>query len=129
MKSRIEIWTDGGSRSNIPPFGLGYGSFRIGENGKIISINFNRNMSANAAEIWTMVQALNHENHSNIILYSDSRIALKWLKDSPNPICEISDKVSFEMRESIKFLRVAAKGKEIQAKWRPRAQIFKIFGH
>jgi ribonuclease HI len=129
MSERTEIWTDGGTKSNIPPFGIGYGSFRIGENGKNVSINFNIQMSCNAAEIFTMVHALNRCESNFITVYSDSRNALRWLKDSPFGNLEVKDSYSSGMKDSIVELRKAAKGKNIKAKWRPRAQIFKIFGH
>ncbi|MBF9687120.1 hypothetical protein IAI39_11555, partial [Streptococcus pseudopneumoniae] len=81
------IWTDGGTSSNVPPFGIGYGSYRIGENGPIIPLNFNTNMSANAAEIFTMANAIQACDNKKIDLYSDSRIGLGWVKKAQSLNC------------------------------------------
>lgn len=124
-----KIWTDGGTSSNVPPFGIGYGSFRIGKKGKIFSISFNAQMSCNAAEIYTMVHALAKCKDQNILLFSDSKIALKWLNDAPNRKLEVKENISDEMKKSISLLRENALGRKIKGKWRPRAQIYKIFGH
>lgn len=125
----IKIWTDGGTSSNIPPFGIGYGSFRIGTKGDIVSLDFERRMSCNAAEIYTMAYALAQCENDCILLYSDSKIGLKWLKDAPMQLLEVKENISEEMKKSIELLRFHAKGKDIRVKWRPRTQIFKIFGH
>lgn len=126
---KAKIWTDGGTASNIPPFGEGYGSFRIGEDGKIVTEKFKTNMSANAAEILTMARAVASCEETAIDLYSDSRIGLKWLKLSQNNTLDIPDNISEGMKKSIIQLKESVKGKRVKPHWRPRAQIFKIFGH
>lgn len=128
-KLYTKIWTDGGTSSNVPPFGIGYGSFRIGQRGKIFSINFNTQMSCNAAEIYIMAHALAKCKDQNILLFSDSKIALKWLNDAPTGVLEVKESISDEMKKSISLLRENALGRKIKGKWRPRAQIYKIFGH
>jgi ribonuclease HI len=129
MSRYTRVWTDGGTSSNVPPYGIGYGSFRIGINGKNVAINFNTKMSANAAEIYTMAHALAKCESEFIRIYSDSRVALKWLKDATESQLEIKESISDEMKKAIALLRQNAIGKTIQGKWRPREQIFKIFGH
>lgn len=127
-KTRIKIWTDGGSRSNKPPFGIGYGSYRIGETGEIKSFEF-WPMSANAAEIRIMGQAIKESGEVYINLYSDSRVGLKWVDDAMHTMNNIPEKISFEMKQSILFLRESCVGKDVKTHWRPRVQIFKIFNH
>lgn len=126
--NRADIWTDGGTKSNKRPFGIGYGSFRIGENGNIIPLVFSE-MSANSAEILTMAKAIEACSSEKINLFSDSRVGLKWLKDAPHCLLEIPENISSEMKDSIIILRKACKGKNIKTYWKPRAQIFKIFNH
>jgi ribonuclease HI len=128
--NRTKIWTDGGTSMNKHPFGKGYGSYRIGENGEIVSFDFFENMSANAAEISTMAVALERSGSDFIDLFSDSRVALKWLKDAcAEKKSEIPSEISESMKESIAELRKAAAGKNVHGHWRPRKQIFKIFKH
>lgn len=128
-EKRIKIWTDGGTSSNVPPFGIGYGSYRIGENGPIIPLNFNTNMSANAAEIFTMANAIQACDNKKIDLYSDSRIGLGWVKKAQSLNCIPPNEISEGMKRAILFLIPIARGKNINTHWRPREQIFKIFGH
>lgn len=125
---RTDIWTDGGTKSNKRPFGIGYGSFRIGREGEIISLTYFP-MSANAAEILTMAKAIEHSGAESISLYSDSRVGLKWLSDAPHRKFEIPENISEEMKGSILYLREHCKGRNVKCHWRPRVQIFKIFGH
>jgi ribonuclease HI len=129
QNERIKIWTDGGTKSNIPPFGNGYGSYRIGESGKIVSEDYGIPMSANAAEILTISKALAASSAEKIEVFSDSRIALNWLKKCANGDDEIPEKISDGMKSAIKVLSGAAHGRDIHASWRPRFQIFRIFGH
>lgn len=126
--SRTKIWTDGGTKSNSPPFGKGYGSFRIGEEGEIKTLYFS-DMSANSAEILIMSKAILESNSDFIDLFSDSRIALNWLKKLSEIRCEVPENISDGMKQSIKELRIAVMYKNIKGHWRPRAQIFKIFKH
>lgn len=128
-EKRIKIWTDGGTSSNIPPFGIGYGSYRIGENGSIIPLNFNTNMSANAAEIYTMGYAIEACDSKKIDLYSDSRIGLGWVKKAQLLNCTPPSEISEGMKRAILFIIPIMRGKSINTHWRPREQIFKIFGH
>jgi len=48
---------DGGTSSNKPPFGVGYGSYQIDDN-EIIRCSYGPNQSSNSAEIMTIVYAL-----------------------------------------------------------------------
>lgn len=126
---RVKIWTDGGTRSNIPPFGNGYGSYRISENGEIVREDYGIQMSANAAEILTISRALAASSAEKIEVFSDSRIALNWLKKCAKGDTEIPEKISDGMKSAIRVLSCAARGRDIKTSWRPRFQIFRIFGH
>jgi hypothetical protein len=126
---RTQVWTDGGTSSNIPPFGMGYGSYRIGENGEIISLDFSTQMSANAAEILTMALVIEACESPKIDLYSDSRIGLNWVRKVQLPAFSVSENISEGMKRSIKRLTTSVQGKNIKPHWRPRVQIFNIFGH
>lgn len=129
MAQKTKIWTDGGTKSNIPPFGDGYGSFRIGENGPIITEDYKIPMSSNAAEILTMAKAIKACNADNIELFSDSRIGLKWVKECQKAFFIVPEKISDQMKASIEILRRNIIGKKVHTSWRPRFQIFEIFGH
>lgn len=84
-KVRIEF--DGGTPCNIPArgYGLGYGSYQIrsGEHvNRVARVNFDVPMSANVAEISTLIRAIrsvmksyNPENTS-LEIHGDSKIAL-----------------------------------------------------
>lgn len=128
-EKRIKIYTDGGTSSNIPPFGIGYGSFRIGEDGEINRLDFKCQMSSNAAEIYTMAYAIQECSEKEIDIFSDSRIGLNWVKKAQFLGCTIPENISEGMKRAILFLIPIALGKNIKTHWRPREQIFKIFGH
>jgi ribonuclease HI len=52
------ICFDGGTSNNIPSkggYGLGYGSYRL--NGEVVRVDFARPMSANEAEMRTLIAA------------------------------------------------------------------------
>ena len=121
------IWCDGGSQSNIPPeYGIGYGSYRIGEFGEIVSLDFNKKMSSNAAEIMTAAFAISASQSFNIKIYSDSKTAVSWIN---RPDKRYKDWISQGMKDAIHLLRIAVRGKKIKAFYKPRALIFKIFKH
>lgn len=131
---RTKIWTDGGTPKNSRPFGNGYGSFRIGENGEINSIEFGIPMSNNAAEILTMVYSLRACQDYKVIIFSDSKIAVGWVKKINKLGVSIHgfdfpETMSIEMIDYIKLLSFEISQKNVKAEWRPREQIFKIFGH
>lgn len=126
---RTKIWTDGGTKSNIPPFGSGYGSFRIEETGDIITEDYGIPMSSNAAEIFTMANAIKNCDSNRIELFSDSRIGLKWVKLCQEDSVVIPENISEQMKNAIKYLKQSIKGKNVKTSWRPRVQIFAIFGH
>jgi ribonuclease HI len=127
---------DGGTSCNIPSLGYGdgYGSFRI-DNGPLRRITFNRPMSNNAAEIFTMAAAIKtaRENGATaLVLVGDSQIALKWAnrvagKTKPR---KHNGNMSDAMRMSIVELRQCLIGiTDLETKWQPRLRSFATFGH
>lgn len=138
MKRIIEIEFDGGTSCNIPRlgYGIGYGSYMI-DGGHPVRINHGRAMSANAAEIWTLVRAMESileaaENPQDIILHvgGDSQIALarcrpKKAKKKTKPC-----KSSGEFVDSCEaLLTCCAQFAEVVTRWRSRAVSVHLFGH
>jgi ribonuclease HI len=79
------ICFDGGTPNNMPRrggFGIGYGSYRL--NGEIVRLNFARPMSANEAEIRTLIAAaeavklIRDPAKTRLCVYGDSQITLGW---------------------------------------------------
>jgi len=137
----IKIFWDGGTSSNTPPFGNGYGSYRVdnGVEGEIIRENFESRMSANVAEIKTAICALKHAQNTihgdyKLWLVGDSQIALKWIETAyKRKEAKISNKSTQLFRDTIKELREAFESNlriiDLVAEWRPRRYSVEIFGH
>lgn len=141
MNIRIEF--DGGTSCNIPRlgFGNGYGSYKI-DNEPVYRCFFNRPMSANAAEILTLVHAINAirsrdfpVDRIRLSIYGDSQIALRWASSfGPNSIARKPRKISAKstdiFRESIHSLRAALSGfEDVHTQWRSRTFSVTLFGH
>lgn len=138
MNIRIEF--DGGTSCNIPRlgFGNGYGSYKINDE-PIHRCNFNRPMSANAAEIFTLVYAINALRDRDLIniskvrlsIYGDSMIALNWAKrlfagHSKPP----KGKITGPFIEAVTALKYAVRGFEnVHTQWRSRTFSVATFGH
>lgn len=134
----IKIIFDGGTPCNVPAkgYGDGYGSYQI-DGGKVVSVVFQRPMSANAAEIWTAAFAVQSllapdagidPSTTALHFWGDSRTALKW--------CRIKGGLSStthgseEFRNAITALRdTLPKFHSVKADWWPRENSVKIFGH
>lgn len=136
---RIEF--DGGTSCNVPRlgFGNGYGSYRIDDE-PIHRCQFNRPMSANAAEVYTLVYAINAIRGRNIeveqirlSIYGDSQIALKWAECfGPSSIRprKLSKKSTGEFRNSLGALQLALRGfVNVHTQWRGRRFSVAMFGH
>lgn len=143
IKSVVRIEFDGGTPCNIPSkgYGIGYGSYQISCGGKVHPvqrINHGRPMSANAAEIMTLVKAIQEVSSKygregiSLKIHGDSQIALKWARgktESGKP-CKLSKNVSMEFRSSIHSLRQVLSGfQSVEATWRGREASVKLFGH
>lgn len=131
----IRIEFDGGTPCNIPRlgYGNGYGSYKI-EHFPIMRLNFGTPMSANVAEIRTLIHAIElvseWGNHASTILeiHGDSKIALnrckkkltakQMKKSSPdfaeacNVLCGLCDLFAI-----------------VETHWRGRQASVKLFGH
>lgn len=92
-------------------------------------------MSANAAELMTLVSALRDARRIyktpeayRLLIVGDSRIALKWA--NPQFTREPSQKSSPLFIEAIGRLREELKGwTETSTQWQPRAKSVASFGH
>jgi ribonuclease HI len=120
---------DGGTSSNKPPFGVGYGSYQIDDN-EIIRCSYGPNQSSNSAEIMTIVYALDDlvskEISGKILVCGDSVISLKWINTKETP----KENTSESFRKAIKLLReYIPKFKKITPYWRPRERSVELFGH
>lgn len=136
-KDQIAIYFDGGTSCNVPRrgYGKGYGSYRIGETWPIVRLAFDEAMSANAAEIRTLAEAITdaaNEGFVNLLIIGDSQIALAWANHcagngKPRKMAKGS---SPEFADSIRRLQVAASRlDELQTRWRGRVNSVEIFGH
>lgn len=129
---------DGGCASNIPPFGNGYGSYKINDR-EIVRLDFCENMSANVAELKTALEALKDLNSSTHGTYSvyvtgDSQIALNWISAAflrkPRKVSQKSTELFKhtigQLREMLEFnFRIQT----LRVEWKPRIHSVKLFGH
>lgn len=137
---KLIIVFDGGTSCNIPRqgYGKGYGSFKVGDH-EIQRVEFGVGHSANSAEIRTLVAALKYAKEhfdkmtlsNGVIVYGDSKIALRWLKSpgfyQPEPYKGKAPTDNFI--EAVKLLKEARKGLNTQVQWQPRKESVKLFGH
>jgi ribonuclease HI len=136
VKVRIEF--DGGNGCNIPRlgYGNGYGSYRF-NGSEPVRVEFGRPMSNNAAELWTLAEAVGvlrnlfQAGHLNILLVGDSQIALAWARKAHLRVSkEPSKKSSEEMRLAISRLRELLPAfASVSTLWQPRAMSVATFGH
>lgn len=137
-KYKIEF--DGGTPCNVPRlgYGIGYGSYRVDE-GPVIRRDHGVPMSANAAEIMTLVEAVRYigilEKERSVIeleIWGDSQIAIKWANGctpSGKP-AKLSKGTSEMFRNSIQTLRdVLRPYGAVHAHWHRRINSVKTFGH
>jgi ribonuclease HI len=129
---RIEF--DGGSTCNIPRlgYGQGYGSYRIGD-GNVQRVKFGECMSANCAEILTLVAAMTEARKTgakSFLIIGDSMIALKWanVAAGKRKATKIM-KTSPGFQQAIVSLYQVASGIQIETKWQPREASLATFGH
>lgn len=140
----VVIEFDGGTPCNIPSkgYGNGYGSFRI-NNGPPQRVNFERPMSNNAAELWTLRYAISQIEgwmgvgdpfSKRLIIRGDSQVALKWAdvaagnqvkgKQTPTP------NSSGEMIDAIESLKSSLPHfRSVKTEWQPREKSVSSLGH
>lgn len=130
MNIRIEF--DGGTSCNVPSrgFGDGYGSYRIDQE-RPVRLQFYKAMSANAAEVLTLVKAVQEAKQkgaTSLLIVGDSQIALGW---AGNTYRKMSKKATPEFRESVAALRkvLGQFGNAIETRWQPRLKSVATFGH
>lgn len=134
--ARVCIEFDGGTPCNIPRlgYGEGYGSFKLGSHGKIFRLKFGRPMSANAAEVWTLVEALRHVSkcwlpqRTDISISGDSKIALARCYRPLSKKKKKRDSNEFE-DACAALTALCAQFHSVTTKWRGRAASVKLFGH
>ncbi len=128
---------DGGSSNNCPSqggYGKGYGSYKIGK-----SVNYRcefGNMSANSAEVLTIVHALqsvsdDYRLNKTLLVRGDSQIALRWVDFASRSYPrKISKGSSPEFVAGIHSLfEILPTFKRVLTEWRPRIHSLRIFGH
>lgn len=141
----IIIDFDGGTPCNIPGrFGIGYGSYRITiRDGNVTHqqnrISHGRPMSNNAAEIFTLIKAIQHvlqighiREKTALHIRGDSQIAMKWVRGttrSGKP-AKMSAGTSEEFQNAVQSLRNILKGfARVETEWRGRKHAVSLFGH
>ena len=132
------ICFDGGKSNNIPSkggFGIGYGSYRL--NGEVVKLDFARPMSANEAEMRTLIAAaeavklIRDPARTRLSVYGDSQIALKWAQKAGQnvfyrPKLGSSPGFNAAVADLYASLRPFA---EVVTEWQPREISVQIFGH
>lgn len=139
VRYRVRIEFDGGTPCNIPRlgYGMGYGSYQLSTSGHTCSIirrNFGVPMSANVAEISTLIAAIKSVmkayNTENTILeiHGDSKIALnrtvgrlpeKRRKDASHPFVIVCEEL----------YSLCRKFAQVRPCWRGREASVRLFGH
>lgn len=130
---------DGGTSNNVPSrngYGNGYGSYRLND-GEIVSVNFARPMSANVAEIRTLiaaveaVQRISNPDTMMLRVVGDSRLALDHAQKAGGKAgYRLNPSWSPEFRAAVDDLHVALKPfAAVVAAWQPRERSVEIFGH
>ncbi len=132
----IKIECDAGNLCNIPRLGLGkgYGSYAI-NGGPPIRIQYEECMTNNVAEISIIITALENIleefGPSNILVRSDSQIALSWIKKAnkfKNFIKFPEENVPYA-KAAKKLVATIKKHKKVDEEWRGRAESVRLFGH
>jgi ribonuclease HI len=129
---------DGGTSNNIPSrggFGIGYGSYRL--NGEVVRLDFARPMSANEAEIRTLIAAaeavklIRDPAKTRLCVYGDSQITLRWAdKAGMKVLYRPKRSWSPEFEAAVADLYVSLRPfAEVVTKWRPRERNVQVFGH
>jgi hypothetical protein len=137
--TKFIIKFDGGTPCNIPPnYGIGYGSYQINDF-PIVRVDHRVRMSANSAEILTLVCAIRNvlalepeRSKISLEIWGDSTIAINWangVTQTGKP-CKVSKGSSEEFRNSTQTLRDILKGfPEVRAFWHSRTNSVSTFGH
>ena len=132
------IHFDGGTPNNIPSvggFGIGYGSYRL--NGEIVRLDFAKPMSANEAEVRTLIAAaeaaklISDPARTRLCVVGDSKIALKWARKagqqvSYRPSMGWSPGFNAAVADLYLSLKPFA---AVVTTWQPREISVQIFGH
>lgn len=140
----VRIEFDGGARHvpGIQGYGMGYGSFRY-NGSRPVRLEFNRLMSANAAEIWTLSAAVNRicnewsPEDIHLDVWGDSQIAIKWClimakEKAKLPFTgksTLSKGSSEEMKNSISSMEILSHYASVMARWHSRTNSLRVFGH
>lgn len=132
----VEVVFDGGSKGRgfAPGKGMGYGSYRI-DRQPIQRVNFNREMTAQAAEVLTLAQALQEVSktrnapYAKIVIRGDSQVALACASRLETKR-KIKLKGSDEFQDAQMLLaQLVRQFSEIETIWHPRDKSVAIFGH
>lgn len=125
--SIIQLYSDGGSRSNPGPSGLGIAGYHVFVDGKKECIFekgvFLEDCSNNFAEYLALLQGLNYASttdYKHVELYADSKLIVeqvtgRWKVKSPE-LKELANRA----KAKIEVLR--REGRQITLKWIPREQ-------
>jgi len=121
----LQLFCDGGSRSNPGPSGLGIAGYHVCEDGKKECIFekgvFIENCSNNFAEYLALIQALNYaieSDYNNIEFYSDSKLIVeqvngRW-KVKSSDLKDLSEAAISRVR------RIRKEGRQVTITWIPR---------
>lgn len=135
--AEVVIEFDGGTPCNIPRlgYGIGYGSYKIGVGRQIVRLNFGRPMSANAAEVWTLVHAIEKAKKAYLPkrtilhIHGDSKIALARCHRSKKKH-PLKGRDSDEFRQACeKLVTLCEMFHTVETHWRGRARSVMLFGH
>ena len=129
---------DGGTSNNIPRrggFGIGYGSYLL--NGEVVRLDFARPMSANEAEIRTLIAAaeavkvIRDPGKTRLCAYGDSQITLGWANKAGMKVFyrpKLSWRPEFKAAVADLYLSLRPFA-EVVTQWQPRERNVQVFGH
>lgn len=128
-KNTATIQFDGGTSRHGD--GVAYGSWKI-NNFAVVSRSFGGVMSSNAAEVWTLIFALNEAanifvpSETAIFIEGDSQVALRQCIKTPRNSPKSS---AMFVRGCEKVFALCGAFHSVQTKWRPRRLSVRVFGH
>lgn len=132
------IHFDGGTSNNNPhrgSFGIGYGSYRL--NGEVVKLDFATPMSANEAEIRTVIAAaeavklFRDPAKTRLCVYGDSKVALGWANKAGQKVL-YRPKLGWSpgFNAAVADLYVSFRPfAEVITEWQPRAKSVEMFAH
>jgi ribonuclease HI len=135
-KRTVRITFDGGAKGlDIPGLGNGYGSYQI-DRGPIIRVDHRAVMTANAAEVLTLCEALKSVTKSGdpattkLIVCGDSQVTLSSVARLFKPKTKVRLNGHESFQDACEVLSdLARRFAAVETTWQPREKSVALFGH